>query len=97
MKAKLDLNVEALIQKAGGLPRLTALLGVARTTVLGWKQTGFIPANRVSQISDALELRLEDVAKLAQGPKTRKKLQPLERSKSSKRSASSSASSAEAA
>lgn len=71
MKEVPAIDIETIIEKAGGVPRLMALLGVARTTVLDWRRTGFIPANRVGQISDALKLPLEVVQKLAQGPKTR--------------------------
>jgi hypothetical protein len=71
MNLKPPLNVETLIGSAGGVPGAMAILNVARTTVLDWKRTGFIPANRVAQISTLFGLRMEDVAKLARGPKTR--------------------------
>lgn len=73
MKVKSAIDVEALIEKAGGLPRLMTILGVARTTVLDWKRTGFIPANRVGQISDALGVPLKDVQKLAPKPKPKRR------------------------
>lgn len=63
------MDVQALIDAAGGVAKLMTRLGVARTTILDWKRTGTIPANRVAQISDALELPLEDVVKLAPVPR----------------------------
>lgn len=64
------MNVQALIDAAGGVRPLGTRLGVARTTILDWKRTGFIPANRVAQISATLGLPLEDVVKLAPPPRT---------------------------
>lgn len=63
------MDVQTLIDMAGSVPKLGARLGVARTTILDWKRTGTIPANRVAQISEVLGLRLEDVVKLAPAPK----------------------------
>ena len=62
------MDVQTLIDRAGGLSALMTKLGVARTTVLDWKRTGYIPANRVAQISAKLNLPLADVVKLAPEP-----------------------------
>lgn len=69
MPDKRPMDVQTLIEAAGGLPELMAKLGVARTTVLDWKRTGNIPANRVAQISATLNLPLSEVVKLAPTPK----------------------------
>jgi predicted site-specific integrase-resolvase len=66
------MDVQTLIDRAGGLRELMARLGVARTTVLDWKRTGTIPATRVAQISEELRLPLRDVVKLASRPAVRK-------------------------
>lgn len=63
------MDVQTLIDKAGSVPELAALAGVARTTVLDWKRTGYVPGNRVAQISKALDLPAEDVLKLVQPPR----------------------------
>lgn len=72
MKARAVIDVDALIERAGGMPALMSKLDVARTTILDWKRTGFIPASRVAQISAKLQLPLEDVVKLAQLPVKRR-------------------------
>lgn len=59
------MDVQTLINMAGGVPELGAKLGVARTTIIGWREAGKIPASRVSQISEVMDLPLADVVKLA--------------------------------
>jgi hypothetical protein len=68
------MDVQTIIDRAGGMQRLMARLGVARTTILDWKRTGTIPATRVAQISEELRLPLRDVVKLASGPAARRKV-----------------------
>lgn len=63
------MDVQTLIDAAGGLPQLQEKLGVSRTTILGWKSAGRIPANRVAQISQKLSLPLDEVVRLAPLPK----------------------------
>lgn len=65
------MDVQTLINRAGGEQRFRALFKVARTTVLDWKRTGFLPANRIAQISEALDVPLEEVIKLAPEPRRR--------------------------
>jgi hypothetical protein len=50
------MDIQALIEKAGGVPALGKRLGVARTTVLDWKRDGKIPGNRVAQIAAELKV-----------------------------------------
>lgn len=64
------MDVQTLITKAGGVVQLAAKAGVARTTVLDWRKSGFIPGNRVSIISAALRLPIKDVLMLVQLPKS---------------------------
>jgi len=69
-------DIQTLIDKAGGVQALASKLGVARTTVLDWRRTGFIPANRVGQISSTLRIAVAQVQKLAPGPKPRASAAP---------------------
>jgi hypothetical protein len=64
-------DIQFLIDKAGGVMALAAKAGVARTTVLDWRKTGFIPGNRVATISAALKVPVKDVLTLVQPPKPR--------------------------
>lgn len=65
------MDVQDLIDKAGGEPQFQTMCGVARTTVLDWKRTGFIPASRVARISASLDVPLEEVIKLVAEPRER--------------------------
>lgn len=65
------MNVQTLIDKAGGDREFRELCGVARTTVLDWKREGRIPANRVAEISAKLELPLSEVITLASTPRVK--------------------------
>lgn len=65
------MDVQTLINKAGGESKFQELCKVARTTVLDWKRTGFLPANRIAQISAATGVPLEEVIKLAPPPRQR--------------------------
>lgn len=65
------MDVQTIIDTAGGVIQLAEKLGVSRTTILGWKKEKFIPANRVAQISQGLCLPLEEVVKLAPKPAPR--------------------------
>jgi hypothetical protein len=64
-------DIQILIDKAGGVAHLGSRVGVARTTVLDWKRTGFVPGNRVRQISAALKIFTKEVLKLVRPPKVR--------------------------
>lgn len=63
------MDVPTLIQQSGGRDKFRAALGVARTTILDWERLNRIPAGRVAQISEAFGLPVEDVIKLASGPR----------------------------
>jgi len=63
------MDIADLILKAGGRAQVQQLLGVARTTVIGWEKQNRIPAARVAQISETFGFRVEDVIKLASGPR----------------------------
>ena len=73
MKTQIIPDVSALIDKAGGVMRLAAIAQVSRTSVIGWRTQGFIPGNRVAQISAALKLPTEAVLRLVQPPKPRER------------------------
>ena len=63
------MDVQTIIEKAGGTAKLATRLKVARTTVLDWRRLGFIPGNRVAQISAELEIEPEALLPLVQPPK----------------------------
>jgi hypothetical protein len=63
------MDVQTLIEKAGGAAQLAARLNVARTTVLDWRRLGSIPGNRVSQISAELQMPADELLSLVQPPK----------------------------
>lgn len=65
------MDVQSLIDQAGGVGKLATLLGVAHNTVCDWKRTGLIPGNRVAQVCARLNLPVENVLKLARPPKSR--------------------------
>lgn len=59
------MDVQTLITSAGGVAALAAKLGVARTTVIDWRRSKTIPANRVVQISQIMGVPIDEVVKLA--------------------------------
>ena len=63
------MDVPDLIERAGGRLKVQAQLRVGRTTILDWERANRIPASRVKQISDTFGFPLEDVIKLASGPR----------------------------
>ena len=64
----MDVDIETLIRKAGGVGKLATALNVSRPTVCGWKKTGFLPGARVVQISRALSVPIEDLSNLIKPP-----------------------------
>lgn len=67
------MDVDGLIEKAGGLDQLAEQLGVARTTVSDWKRLGFLPGSRIPQIMDVLGVKPDDVLPLVKGRKPRER------------------------
>jgi hypothetical protein len=65
------MDIQTLIDKAGGRAEFQALTRVARTTVLDWERAGRIPAGRVLQIATALSLPVDEVIMLATTPRLR--------------------------
>ena len=63
------MNVLQLIEIAGGPRKLAGLLGVSRTTVLGWRAAGSIPAERAVQICRELGFDPHKVLPLVLDPK----------------------------
>lgn len=66
------MDVDTLIEKAGGVGKLAETLDVSHPTICDWKRTGFIPGSRAVQISNALKLKIEDVSKLIKPASTKK-------------------------
>ncbi|MGM0422706.1 MAG: mitofilin family membrane protein [Pseudomonadota bacterium] len=64
-----SLPADEVIEKFGGLRPLANRLGVAASTVQGWKQRGLIPENRVALVLNAA---LEDGIELDSAPVTQK-------------------------
>lgn len=64
-----DMDIQTLIDKAGGVPQLARLLGCGRTTVLDWRRTGTIPGHRVRQISEVLGIPITEVITLVASAK----------------------------
>ena len=66
------MDVSKLIEKAGGPVELGGMLGVSRTTVLGWRKENTIPGNRVAQISAVLNIPPDELLPIVQAPRTAK-------------------------
>ncbi len=66
------MNVQTLIELAGGVVALADRLGVARTTVIGWRQDDALPAIRVAQVSAEFHIPPAVVLKLVAAPKFRR-------------------------
>jgi hypothetical protein len=63
------MDIQTLIDKAGGVAQLARLLGCGRTTVLDWRRSGTIPGHRVRQVSEVLDLPITEVVKLVASAK----------------------------
>jgi len=53
-----------LIKDHGGVSKFGASLGLKHNTISEWKTRGWIPAWRAQQVSQALNLPIEDVLQL---------------------------------
>lgn len=58
------MDVNALINTAGGVGKLAAKLSVSHATVCDWKRTGFVPGSRAAQISQIMGIPSEEVLSL---------------------------------
>lgn len=67
------MDVLKLIEIAGGHRKLAGLLGVSRTTVLGWRASGSIPAERAVQICRELGFDPHKVLPLVSATKPAKR------------------------
>ena len=65
------MDIDTLISLAGGVGKLAALCGVSHPAVSQWRESGTIPATRVQQIAELLDLPLADVITLASPPRRR--------------------------
>jgi len=63
------MDVQSLIDHAGGTAELASLLGVARTTVLDWKRDGLIPGSRLAQICSVFGIPPEELLPIVQPPR----------------------------
>jgi hypothetical protein len=69
-------EVQTLIDRAGGVVRLAALTGLARTTIIGWRKSGSIPGWWVVTLGKALKLSTASLFELVPPPKPRAKRTP---------------------
>ena len=58
------MDIEALIEKAGGVGKLAGKLGVSHSAICDWKRAGAIPAGRAIQISRTLNVPVEKILEL---------------------------------
>ena len=65
------MDIPTLIEMAGGPDRLADRLGIARTTIYDWKRLGFVPGNRIPQISSELGIAAADLMPLVRTPEPR--------------------------
>lgn len=65
------MDVQTLVELAGGVGKLADRLGVRHPTICEWKRLGHIPGNRVVQVSRALDLPINEVSQLVRAPKPR--------------------------
>ena len=65
------MDVQTIIENAGGVGKLATLLGVQHPTVSGWKADGAIPASRLMQISGLLNLSIDEIKHLASPPRSK--------------------------
>lgn len=50
------MDVDSLINRAGGVMELAGIARVARTTVLHWRKTGHVPGSHLYAISVGLKI-----------------------------------------
>lgn len=63
------MDVQALIDAAGGVGRFASALGVKHSTVCDWKRTGLLPGARVPQISRTFDIPAEKLMALVAPPR----------------------------
>lgn len=68
------MDVQTLIDKAGGVTKFAVKMGVSHCSVLDWKRDNRLPGSRVAQVSAVLGVPLEDVASLASPPRQKKEV-----------------------
>ena len=67
-----NMEVQDLIEAAGGEAHLAALAGVHRTTVYEWKRGNFLPGHRVQAISKGLGIPADTLLALVRVPASRR-------------------------
>jgi DNA-binding transcriptional regulator YdaS (Cro superfamily) len=63
------MDIDTIIERAGGVSKLAAILGISHPTVSGWKQDGYVPGARVRQISDLLGIPFCEMYSLVRPPR----------------------------
>jgi hypothetical protein len=61
------MDVQSLVDKAGGIPELAGKLNVGRATIYDWLRVGFLPSVRVRQISRTLDVPEDKLLPLVRG------------------------------
>lgn len=62
------MDVQTLIDRAGGVGKLAKRLGVAHPTVCDWKRTGCIPAGRMVQVANSFDIPLDELRPIVRSP-----------------------------
>lgn len=68
MSDNLRMDVQTLIDCAGGVGKLAKRLGVAHPTVCDWKRVGCIPASRMVQVANAFDISLDELRPIVRSP-----------------------------
>lgn len=55
------MTVDEIIERAGGVSKLGALIGVDHSTVSGWKREGRVPSERAILIHELMDIPLADI------------------------------------
>jgi Bacteriophage CI repressor helix-turn-helix domain len=58
------MEIQEIIDRAGGMQSLAALLHVNYSTVAGWKMQKYIPAAHILSISQMMDIPLADLNNL---------------------------------
>jgi DNA-binding phage protein len=66
------MEVQDLIERAGGEAKLAALCGVSRTTVYDWLRSNSLPGHRVEAISKGLGIPADTLLALVRVPAPRR-------------------------
>lgn len=61
-------TIESLIGNAGGTQAFADMVGRSRTTIIGWRKAGNIPATMLLTVSRVTGIAVDDLAHLVAPP-----------------------------